>query len=247
MGHDAVLRSLRAALASPELQSVKLNVVVVKGLNDHEVLDFVEMTRESRLSVRFIEFMPFTGTRWYRCLCDMLEPCLFLGNRWDQRKMVPSAELLARIRAQHPTLRRGSNEFNDTARTYIIPGYSGTFGFISSMSDHFCGSCNRLRLTADGQIKVRDSSSSCKRHCARALYPLLGMPFRRKGDITPGPNACGRGRRSAPENDWSSCARQKGKARGDGGHRCCDEQTHDPHWRLSTSCLQTVRRGVFRS
>ena len=61
MGHDAVLRSLGAALASPELRSVKLNVVVVKGLNDHEVLDFVEMTRDSRLSVRFIEFMPFSG------------------------------------------------------------------------------------------------------------------------------------------------------------------------------------------
>ena len=60
-GHDAVLRSLHAALASPQLQSVKLNIVVVKGLNDHEVLDFVEMTKESRLSVRFIEFMPFTG------------------------------------------------------------------------------------------------------------------------------------------------------------------------------------------
>ena len=61
MGHDAVLRSLHAALASPELQSVKLNVVVVKGLNDHEVLDFVDMTRDHRLSVRFIEFMPFSG------------------------------------------------------------------------------------------------------------------------------------------------------------------------------------------
>ena len=61
MGHDAVLRSLRAGLETPELQTVKLNVVVIKGLNDHEVLDFVEMTKNSRLSVRFIEFMPFTG------------------------------------------------------------------------------------------------------------------------------------------------------------------------------------------
>ena len=61
MGHDAVLRSLNAALASPTLQSVKLNVVVVKGLNEREVVDFVEMTKDNRLSVRFIEFMPFTG------------------------------------------------------------------------------------------------------------------------------------------------------------------------------------------
>ena len=61
MGHDAVLRSLRAGLATPELQSMKLNVVVIKGLNDHEVPDFIELTKDSRLSVRFIEFMPFTG------------------------------------------------------------------------------------------------------------------------------------------------------------------------------------------
>ncbi|KAM5536040.1 hypothetical protein V8D89_010298 [Ganoderma adspersum] len=136
MGHDAVLRSLRAGLETPELQTVKLNVVVIKGLNNHEVLDFVEMTKNSRLSVRFIEFMPFTG------------------NKWDKVKMVPSSELLFRIRARYPELCKGSDELNDTARSYIVPGYRGSFGFISSMSDHFCGSCNRLRLTADGQIKV---------------------------------------------------------------------------------------------
>ncbi|KAH9858326.1 molybdenum cofactor biosynthesis prote [Lenzites betulinus] len=138
MGHDAVLRSLHTALDLRDrgLQSVKLNVVVVKDLNDHEVPDFVEMTKESPLSVRFIEFMPFTG------------------NKWDKAKMVPSADLLARIREKYPAVRKASDELNDTARSYLIPGHSGSFGFISSMSDHFCGSCNRLRLTADGQIKV---------------------------------------------------------------------------------------------
>ena len=60
-GHDAVLRSLSTALSLPGLVAVKLNMVVVKGLNDHEILDFVEMTRDQQLSVRFIEFMPFTG------------------------------------------------------------------------------------------------------------------------------------------------------------------------------------------
>lgn len=60
-GHDAVLQSLNEALSFPKLQSVKLNVVVVKGLNDSEVLDFVELTKHKKLSVRFIEFMPFTG------------------------------------------------------------------------------------------------------------------------------------------------------------------------------------------
>lgn len=60
-GHDAVLRALDVALSCPGLQSVKLNVVVVKGLNDSEVLDFVELTKDKMISVRFIEFMPFTG------------------------------------------------------------------------------------------------------------------------------------------------------------------------------------------
>jgi molybdenum cofactor biosynthesis enzyme MoaA len=60
-GHDAVLKTLDVALSSLKLQSVKLNVVVVKGLNDSEILDFVALTKDNLLSVRFIEFMPFTG------------------------------------------------------------------------------------------------------------------------------------------------------------------------------------------
>ncbi|KAF9486573.1 molybdenum cofactor biosynthesis prote [Pholiota conissans] len=134
-GHEAVLKALDVALSS-RLASVKINVVVIKGLNDSEVLDFVEMTKEQPISIRFIEFMPFTG------------------NKWDQKKMVPSSELLDRIRAKYPSVQRAPDELNDTARSWLIPGYQGTFGFISSMSDHFCASCNRLRLTADGQIKV---------------------------------------------------------------------------------------------
>ncbi|KAG5652446.1 hypothetical protein H0H81_004990 [Sphagnurus paluster] len=134
-GHDAVLKALHVALNS-SLQSVKLNVVVVKGLNDAEVFDFVKMTKDNPLSVRFIEFMPFTG------------------NKWDKKKMVPSSDLLERLSTRYPNLERAPDELNDTARSWRIPGHAGSFGFISSMSDHFCSSCNRLRITADGQIKV---------------------------------------------------------------------------------------------
>lgn len=76
------------------------------------------------------------------------------GNRWDMSKMIPSSELLQKITELHPGTLKASDEENETARTYTIPGYQGSFGFISSMSDHFCSSCNRLRITADGQIKV---------------------------------------------------------------------------------------------
>ena len=60
-GHDAVLRSLEVALNSPDLQAVKMNVVIIRDLNDNELLDFVLMTKDKALSIRFIEFMPFTG------------------------------------------------------------------------------------------------------------------------------------------------------------------------------------------
>lgn len=68
--------------------------------------------------------------------------------------MIPSSVLFDKIMLRHPDVERISDEANDTARSWRVPGYKGTFGFISSMSDHFCSSCNRLRITADGQIKV---------------------------------------------------------------------------------------------
>ncbi|KAI9570333.1 molybdenum cofactor biosynthesis prote [Boletus coccyginus] len=141
-GHDAVLRALDVALSCPGLQSVKLNVVVVKGLNDSEVLDFVELTKDKMISVRFIEFMPFTARSVCKVISGTKLKCYRLRNYWTQFKR------------RHPTIVRAPDELNDTARSWQIPGYTGNVGFISSMSDHFCSSCNRLRLTADGQIKV---------------------------------------------------------------------------------------------
>jgi molybdenum cofactor biosynthesis enzyme MoaA len=151
-GHEAVLQSLDMALASSQLET-KLNVVVMKGLNDHEVLDFVKMTKHKPISVRFIEFMPFTGAFQYSYTATVPTD-IRTGNKWNAEKMIPSSELLAQISARHTGVVKASDETNDTARSYQIPGHAGSFGFISSMSDHFCGSCNRLRLTADGQIKV---------------------------------------------------------------------------------------------
>ena len=161
-GHEAVLKALEVALAS-RLQSVKLNVVVIKGLNDSEVLDFVKLTKDEPLSVRFIEFMPFTGHLVFSRHV-VLRADHFTGNKWDKKKMVESSDLLRRIKEQHPNVQRAPDELNDTAKSWTIPGHKGNFGFISSMSDHFCASCNRLRLTADGQIKVRyhDRLGVCK-------------------------------------------------------------------------------------
>jgi len=135
-GHETVLRTLDLAVQLPGIQSVKLNAVIMKGVNNNEILDFVQLTRDKPVSVRFIEFMPFTG------------------NKWNKDKLVKSSELLAHIKGAHVGIRKLSDEVNDTARSFQVDGHRGTFAFISSMSDHFCASCNRLRITADGQIKV---------------------------------------------------------------------------------------------
>ncbi|KAM9355869.1 molybdenum cofactor biosynthesis protein 1 isoform 2-T2 [Pholidichthys leucotaenia] len=115
---------------------VKINCVVMRGLNDDELLDFVALTEKKPLEVRFIEYMPFDG------------------NRWNFKKMVSYQEMLDCIRQQWPDLEKLQPRDSDTAKTFKVPGFTGQLGFITSMSDHFCGSCNRLRITADGNLKV---------------------------------------------------------------------------------------------
>lgn len=113
---------------------VKINVVVLPGVNDSEVLDFAELTRELPISVRFIEFMPF------------------LENGWRPGKVVKSHDLIALLLSSFD-LKSLNIEQSAVAREYQIVGYQGKLGFISSVSDSFCSGCNRIRLTADGQLK----------------------------------------------------------------------------------------------
>ncbi|CAL8285793.1 unnamed protein product [Lota lota] len=115
---------------------VKVNCVVMRGLNEDEILDFVALTEKKPIEVRFIEYMPFDG------------------NKWNFKKMVSYQEMLDCIKQQWPALEMVPTGHADTAKGYKVPGFAGQVGFISSMSDHFCGSCNRLRLTADGNLKV---------------------------------------------------------------------------------------------
>jgi cyclic pyranopterin phosphate synthase len=115
---------------------LKINCVAMRGLNDHQILPFVEMTREHDMEVRFIEYMPFGG------------------NKWSEKKMLPYTEMLDLIRAKHPSIARLRGHKNDTSKTFQVPGFNGRVGFITSMTDDFCGSCNRLRITSDGNLKV---------------------------------------------------------------------------------------------
>ncbi|MFT3822296.1 MAG: GTP 3',8-cyclase MoaA [Chitinophagaceae bacterium] len=113
---------------------VKVNVVVMRGINDTEINDFIAWTKHTPVHVRFIEFMPFSG------------------NHWSDKKVFTWQEILHTIEQQYETLRL-KDELHDTAKKYIVPGHAGTFAVISTMSAPFCSGCNRIRLTADGKIK----------------------------------------------------------------------------------------------
>jgi cyclic pyranopterin phosphate synthase len=138
-GFDAVMKSIaRIEEMNKHGAGIKLkiNCVVMRGLNDREIIPFVEMGRDKAIEVRFIEYMPFGG------------------NKWSEGKMVPYQEMLATIREKYPTLEKVTDHKNDTSKTYRVPGFEGKVGFITSMTHNFCGTCNRLRITSDGNLKV---------------------------------------------------------------------------------------------
>ncbi|XP_050444732.1 molybdenum cofactor biosynthesis protein 1 isoform X2 [Cataglyphis hispanica] len=115
---------------------VKINCVIMRGRNDDEIIDFIDFTKERPIDVRFIEYMPFQG------------------NEWNENKMVSFDEMKRIIRKKYPDFQALPNQPNDTSKAYHVPGFVGQVGFITSMSQHFCDSCNRLRITADGNLKV---------------------------------------------------------------------------------------------
>ena len=117
--------------------NVKLNAVLINGFNDNEIIDFIEFTKDLPISVRFIEFMPFDG------------------NKWDLNKMVSYAEIMQKVKScfSEEKIVRLQDAENDTSKNYKIDGYAGSFAIISSVTNPFCDSCNRIRLTANGQLK----------------------------------------------------------------------------------------------
>ena len=113
---------------------VKINVVVTKGLNDNEIIDFIAWTKDEPIDVRFIEFMPFSG------------------NHWSSGQVFTWQEILHRAAEAYDMIPLG-RDHHDTAKKYRVPGYAGSFAVISTMSEPFCSDCNRIRLTADGKMK----------------------------------------------------------------------------------------------
>lgn len=113
---------------------VKVNMVAMRGVNEHVIPDFIEWTKNYPLEVRFIEFMPFAG------------------NKWEDGKVLSYRDMLSLIEKKHRPVKL-TDGIHDTTRKYAVPGHKGTFGFITTVTEPFCSSCNRLRLTADGKMK----------------------------------------------------------------------------------------------
>jgi cyclic pyranopterin phosphate synthase len=114
---------------------VKVNAVVMNGYNETEINDFISWTKNTPVHIRFIEFMPFPG------------------NQWQPDKLISYKEILQTIHHSYPDIEKLNDEVHDTARKFRVKGHAGTFAVISTMSEPFCGGCNRMRLTADGKMR----------------------------------------------------------------------------------------------
>ncbi len=156
---------------------VKVNAVLIKGFNDDEIIDFIEFTKELPISIRFIEFMPFDG------------------NKWDLSKMVSYKEVIEK--ANHHfnknMIERLIDSPNDTSKNYKVKGYLGSFAIISSVTNPFCDSCNRLRLTANGQLKnclfsATESDLLTNLRAGKPIEPIIQKAVKAKFKVRGGMN-----------------------------------------------------------
>ena len=115
---------------------IKLNMVVIRGVNDAEIADFARLTRHSHFEVRFLEYMPLDG----------------YGN-WDRTKLVSGAEILERLRAVGELETIQSDDRSEVAQRFRLSGSQGEIGLILPVTQPFCANCSRLRVTAEGFIK----------------------------------------------------------------------------------------------
>eukprot|EP00931_Biecheleriopsis_adriatica_P121089 TRINITY_DN96168_c0_g1_i1.p1 TRINITY_DN96168_c0_g1~~TRINITY_DN96168_c0_g1_i1.p1 ORF type:complete len:391 (+),score=65.88 TRINITY_DN96168_c0_g1_i1:96-1268(+) len=139
--HERILKAMREVGSQEENFQLKLNCVLLRGVNEDEIGSFVDLTQELPVEVRFLEFMPFDG------------------NAWSANRLVPQAEIIDSVR-QHLASRGGQqlerlppDSPHDVARLWQVPRWPGRIGVISSMTDAFCGGCNRIRITASGELR----------------------------------------------------------------------------------------------
>lgn len=138
-GRDALLEVLDGIRLAQELglRPVKVNAVVIRGINDHEVEALGQFAHDNDLSFRFIEFMPLDS-----------------GRVWMKDMVVPGREILERLKARFDVQPVRSDNPAETARRWSFPDGRGEVGIIAPVTEPFCGHCNRIRLTADGKLQT---------------------------------------------------------------------------------------------
>ncbi|NDP27933.1 MAG: GTP 3',8-cyclase MoaA [Flavobacterium sp.] len=130
---ERILKNIEMALQMD--MEVKLNIVLIRGVNDNEINDFIELTKYKNLTVKFIEFMPFKG------------------NKWDWSKGVGKQEILDIVSKRFGNIEELKNPKHSTSSNFKVNGHVGSFAIVSTITNPFCEDCNRIRVTADGKMK----------------------------------------------------------------------------------------------
>jgi cyclic pyranopterin phosphate synthase len=138
-GRDGLNKVVESITLAQQLgfDPVKVNAVVIRGINDHEVPALVEFARERNLSMRFIEFMPLDSAR-----------------AWQKEMVVTGRQILEQIQSRFQLQPAESTNPSSTSKRWTFPDGRGEIGIIAPVSEPFCGHCNRIRLTADGKIRT---------------------------------------------------------------------------------------------
>ncbi len=171
--YDRVFKNITRAI--DEGFQVKLNYVAKKEDNLTEIIDFIELTRNWPVEVRFIEFMPFDG------------------NTWDKKQLISLKDILqiAAEKYGETAVVKSQDEKNDTTKHYKINGFKGVFGVISTVTKPFCDSCNRLRLTANGQLKnclfsEQENDLLTQFRAGKDISPIISTAVKLKAKIRGG-------------------------------------------------------------
>ncbi len=131
---NTVINSIES-LRDAGLKPVKVNAVVIRGVNDDEVIDFADFAKNHEIDMRLIEFMPLDA-----------------GKRWEKRHVVSAKEMLTNITTKHELIREDDVK-TSTSMNYRFNEGKGRIGFIASVTEAFCGACDRMRMMADGTIR----------------------------------------------------------------------------------------------
>jgi GTP 3',8-cyclase len=138
-GRDGLAKVLESIRLAKELgmQPVKVNAVVIRTINDHEIEALADFAREQELAIRFIEFMPLDS-----------------AHAWQKELVVTGREILQRLQQRYQLQAAPARSESDTAKRWLFADGRGEIGLISPVSEPFCGHCNRIRLTADGKVRT---------------------------------------------------------------------------------------------